>query len=109
MDGLEFDRRNESPIPLSRPDESEKYAFNQEPGSARTPQTPVASDLGPPNKRLCGLRSTTFILSAALTVTAVLAVTAAGVGGSLAAKRVHWYVTMFIHYERHLADQFQQS
>lgn len=96
MDGLEFDRRNDSPIPLPKPDRTEKYAYNQQPSGGQMPQTPVASDPGPLNKRCCRLRSTTFILSAALAVIAVLAIIAAGVGGSLAAKRVHWYVAIYI-------------
>lgn len=86
MNGLELDRRNESPISYQQPDESEKYAYYRQPSGAQTSQIPMAPEPGPPSNRFSGLRPTTFILSAALAVVAMLAVLAAGVGGSLAAK-----------------------
>ena len=56
----------------------------------------MASEPGPRSKRICGIRPMTCILSAALTAVAVLAVVAAVVGGSLAAKRGHWYVAVYV-------------
>ena len=96
MSGLELDRRNDSPIAFSKPDEGEKYVFYPQPNGAQTSQIPIPSQSGPFSKRLYGLRLSTVILSAALAVVTVLAVIAAAVGGSLAAKRGSWYVTMFI-------------
>ena len=96
MNGLELDRRNHSAIALSKPEEREVYAYYHQPSGAQTSPTPVASEPGFPSKRFHGLRPTTLVLSVALAVVAVLAVVAAAVGGSLAAKRGHWYVTISI-------------
>ena len=86
MDGLELDRRNNS-----------KHVYNHQPNDAQTSQIQLASEPGMPSKRVCSLRPITFVLSAALAIVAVLAVVAAAVGGSLAAKRDHWYATRSIY------------
>ena len=96
MNGLELDRRDDSAIALSKPEEREEYAYSHQPSGARTLPTPVALKPGLPSKRFSGLRPTTLVLSVALAVVTLLAVVAAALGGSLAAKRGHWYVTIFI-------------
>ena len=91
MNGLELDRRNDS-----MPDEGDKYVFYPQQIGAQASQTPMPSQPGPSSKRFCGLRLSTVVLSVALAVVTVLAVVAAAVGGSLAAKRGSGYVTIFI-------------
>ena len=94
MDGLELDRRNIS-----------NYVYNHQPSDAQTSQVQLSSEPSLPSKRICTLRPVTFVLSAALALVAVLAVVAAAVGGSLAAKREHWYAIRSISLTRHLAEQ----
>ena len=96
MTGLELDTRDDSPIVLSTPEEHDKYAICHQPGGALISPTPVAAEPCPPSKRFYGLRPTTLVLSVALAIVTVLAIVAAAVGGSLAAKRGHWYVTISI-------------
>ena len=89
MRGLELDRRNDSPIPLHKPDEREKYAYYRQSSGAQTSRAPVPLESDPRSRRFCALRPTTLILSVAPAGVAVLAVVAAGAGGSQAAKRRH--------------------
>ena len=76
MNGLELDRQDDLPIPYQNPNESEKYAYNQA-SDPQASQIPLASELCPPSRRFCGLRTTTFAFSTALAVVAVLAIVAA--------------------------------
>lgn len=81
---LEVDRRGD--LPIKYPEhEDVKYAIlqpDQQQAVHRAPWQPP----NPQGRRLCGLRPTTLILTIALVVVTALAVVAAGVGGSLAAK-----------------------
>lgn len=86
---LEVDRRNDAPIPqetqldLSR-DQAEKQ-IRHDPYLAEN-NAPMKLA---PIQRQAGKKSTILVLGFALAIMTVLATLAAGVGGSLAAKRLH--------------------
>lgn len=81
--GLEVDGRNSLPVPCQKQREKYKY-YNGEEQCDQHPCNRFASDPRPQSRRFCGLRPVTFFLSIALALFVVLA---AGVAGSLAAKR----------------------
>ena len=86
--GLEVDGRNNLPIPYQKDGEYPKYYNGEEQGD----QPPYKSDSSVPHsqsRHFCGLRPATFVLSITLAIFVVLAGVAAGVAGSLAAKRGH--------------------
>ena len=84
--GLEVDRRNDLPTPYYKHDDYYKY-YNGGEQHSQLSHNPYVSDSHSQGRRLCGLRPTTFFLSIALALFIVLAAVAAGVAGSLAAKR----------------------
>lgn len=84
--GLEVDGRNNLPIPCQKHGEDYKY-YNGGEQHDQPSYEPYSTEPLAKSKRLCGLRPPTFFLSIALAVSVVLAVVAAGVAGSLAAKR----------------------
>lgn len=91
---LEVDGRSQ--LPEVQQPEKESYAYANLPaaGQAKTAEPFGASDKGdyearPQGKKIFGLRATTLALGVALAVVTILAIVAAAVGGSLAAKRNH--------------------
>ena len=78
---LEVDRRNELPIGYQKHD-SYKYAISSVYQEA--PHTSLAFEQHQQGRWICGLRPGTLMLSIALNIMIVLAIVAAGVGGSLA-------------------------
>ncbi len=84
--GLEVDGRNNLPIPYQKHGEDSKY-YNGEEQGARPPYEPDPSEPHSQSRHFCGLRAPTLLLSIALAIFVVLAGVAAGVAGSLAAKR----------------------
>lgn len=84
--GLEVDGRNNLPIPYQKHDEDSKY-YNGEEQGTRPPYEADPSEPHSQSRHFCGLRPPTLLLSIALAIFVVLAVVAAGVAGSLAAKR----------------------
>ena len=84
--GLEVDGRNSLPVPCQKHGEDYKY-YNGEEQCDQHPYNRCSSDPRSQSRHFCGLRPVTFFLSIALAVFVVLAAIAAGVAGSLAAKR----------------------
>ena len=90
MSGLEVATPLDSPISDVLAKEEDKYPYYLPDGLQ------VSYDQEPsyPNFwRTCSIRSTTLILSVALALVTVLAIVAAAVGGSLAAKNANVYRT----------------
>ncbi len=86
--GLEVDKRTNLPIPCKVPSEGDNYINEITQDHLNTPQEHLIAPQQPPQgKHFCGLRPTTLLLSIAFASTLVLAAVAAGVAGSLAAKR----------------------
>ncbi len=84
--GLEVDKRTNLPIPCQNPSEGNNHINEIPQDHLNVPQQP------PQSKHFCRLRPTTLLLSIAFASTLVLAAIAAGVAGSLAAKRDARYV-----------------
>ncbi|CAF9933298.1 MAG: hypothetical protein ALECFALPRED_005552 [Alectoria fallacina] len=84
--GLEVDGRHNLPIPHQKHGEDSKY-YNGEEQHDQPPYQAYSTEPRTKSRRFCRLRPTTFFLSIALAVSVVLAAVAAGVAGSLAAKR----------------------
>ena len=83
---LEVDGRNSLPVVCQKQSEDYKY-YNGEEQCDQHPRNRRSLDARPQSRQFCGLRPVTFFLSIALAVFVVLAAIAAGVAGSLAAKR----------------------
>lgn len=84
--GLEVDGRNNLPIPYQKHGEGYKY-YNGEEQHDQPPFKQYSPEPHTKSRRFCRLRPATFFLSIALAVFVVLTVIAAGVAGSLAAKK----------------------
>lgn len=84
--GLEVDGRNNLPIAYQKHGEDYKY-YNGEEQHDQPPFKQNSPELPTKTRRFCRLRPTTFFLSITLAMFVVLTVVAAGVAGSLAAKR----------------------
>lgn len=98
--GLEVDGRHNLPIPHQKHGEDSKY-YNGEEQHDQPPYQAYSTEPRTKSRRFCRLRPTTFFLSIALAVSVVLAAVAAGVAGSLAAKRGdNRYVLFITHPER---------
>ena len=76
MNGLELDRRNDSPVPSLKPDESDGYAYCRRPSVAQEPQILQTLEPGSPSKQSRDPRPTILILGATLAIAAVLAIVA---------------------------------
>jgi hypothetical protein len=81
---LEVDRRNYLPTVYPEHDESKSLALHPE--NRQVAYESQAFEEKSQGRRWCGLRPATLLLSIALAIATALAVIAAGVGGSLAAK-----------------------
>ena len=91
MSGLELATPFDSPTSDAMAKEEDKYPYHLPDGLQ------VAYDQEPSYPhvwRTCGLCPTTLILSVALALVTVLAIVAAAVGGSLAAKNANVYGTL---------------
>ncbi len=86
---LEVDRSNDMPIPQ----ETQHGLYKNQAGKQSRDYPYSAGDNEPtkiaPAQQQSGQKSTIVLLSLALVIMIVLATLAAGVGGSLAAKRAH--------------------
>ena len=90
MSGLELATPFDSPISDTMAKEEDKYPYHLPDGL----QVSYEQEPSYPHVwRTCRLRPTTLILSVALALVTVLAIVAAAVGGSLAAKNVNVYGT----------------
>ena len=90
MSGLEVATPLDSPISDALAKEEDKYPYHLPDGLQ------VSYDHEPSYPhfwRTCSIRPTTLILSVALALVTVLAIVAAAVGGSLAAKNANMYRT----------------
>ena len=99
MNGLELDKRFDQSNVQPVAEEEHKYPYHLPDGlqvSYEYDQKPSSSQA----RRVCWLRPTTFILSVAIASVTVLAIVAAAVGGSLAAKELHAYQTLIEDLER---------
>ena len=85
---LELDLRDETPVVAQPDNEGYKYSYMGPAYKHDAPPPQIsASEPAQRNLKWCGLRRVTVVLSAALALATILAIIAAGVGGSLAAKR----------------------
>ena len=91
MSGLELATPSDSPISDTMAKEEDKYPYHLPDGLQVTYEQEPSY---PHVWRTCRLRPTTLILSVALALVTVLAIVAAAVGGSLAAKNVNVYGTL---------------
>lgn len=97
MSGLELATPLDSPISDVLVREEDKYPYHLPDGLQ------VSYDQEPSQLhfwRTCRLRPTTLILSVALALVTVLAIVAAAVGGSLAAKNANVYSTLNSEYQK---------
>ena len=91
MSGLELATPFDSPISDAMVKEEDKYPYHLPDGL----QVSYEKEPSYPHVwRTCRLRPTTLILSVALALVTVLAIVAAAVGGSLAAKNADMYRTL---------------
>ena len=88
---LELDLRNTSPFVVQQNDENYKYSYGETPDQQAKPTDLPFQPTQQDTKRY-PLRPVTLVLSILLALITVLAIVAASVGGSLAAKRSNQYV-----------------
>lgn len=86
---LEVDRRGDAPEPYTK---QEDYKYSIQAADQQAYHATSVSGQPQKSRQVCGLRPATLVLSIALAVMTVLAVIAAGVGGSLAAKNKYMFI-----------------